>query len=386
MPDTIPFSLPFIDQREQAAVQRALQLSTLHGNGEITLRVQQQMRQWLDVRHVSLTTSCTHALEMAMIVLGIGPGDEVIMPSFTFVSTANAVVLRGATPVFAEIQPDTLNLDPEDVAARITPRTKVIMPVHYGGVACDMDRLCEIAREANCHVVEDAAQAVDAKYKGRYLGTIGSIGAYSFHDTKNITCGEGGAFLTDDEEMAQCAEIIAEKGTNRAAFLRGEIDKYTWVSAGSSYIPSDVLIAMLEVQLAKCAEIKEKRRQVWEAYRATLQPLAEAGGLSLPHIPDDCESNYHAFFFRVKTPAIRTRLLNEFRAQGIQATFHYVPLHSSPFGRETLKNRQELPTTEHCSQTLIRLPLYPSLADRSNALANCVWETISHCDVCSTRV
>jgi len=299
-----------------------------------------------------------------MLVVGIGPGDEVIMPSFTFVSAANAVVLRGATPIFAEIQSATLNLDPDDVARRITDHTKVVMPVHYAGIGCDMDAICEIARDADCYVVEDAAQAIDAKYKGQFLGTIGDIGAYSFHDTKNIICGEGGAFVTSDEALARRAEIIVEKGTNRAAFFRGEVDKYTWVSPGSSYIPSDLLVAMLEVQLAKRAEIKAKRKQVWDAYITALRPLAADGWIELPTVPNECESNYHTFFFHVKTPEMRNECLQHLCGAGIQAAFHYVPLHSSPFGRRTLQNDQELPITDRCSQTLIRLPLYPHLADR----------------------
>ena len=377
MSEKIPFNIPYIDQREQNAVRDAIQLQELHGNGAITARVCQDMADWLDVRRVFLTTSCTHALELAMLVLGVGPGDEVIMPSFTFVSTANAVVLRGATPVFAEIQPDTLNLNPEDIANRITNRTKLILPVHYAGIGCNMDAICRIAQDADCYVVEDAAQAADAKYKGRFLGTIGDIGAFSFHDTKNITCGEGGAFITSDPEIARRAEIIVEKGTNRAAFLRGEVDKYTWISTGSSYIPSDMLVAMLEVQLAKRAEIKSKRKQVWEAYFAALGPLAAKGSIELPTIPNDCESNYHAFFLRVRTPEMRSELLSQLRHAGIQATFHYVPLHSSPFGRDTLKNDQELPITEFCSQTLIRLPLYPQLADHLSVLTERVTTTLA---------
>ena len=377
MSDKIPFNIPYVDEREQNAVRDAIQLKELHGNGAITARVSQDMADWLGAERVFLTTSCTHALEMAMLVLGVGPGDEVIMPSFTFVSTANAVVLRGATPVFAEIQPDTFNLDPDDIANQVTDRTKLILPVHYAGVGCNMEAICRIAQDANCYVVEDAAQAVDAKYQGRFLGTIGDIGAFSFHDTKNITCGEGGAFITSDPEIASRAEIIAEKGTNRSAFLRGEVDKYTWISAGSSYIPSDMLVAMLEAQFAKRAEIKSKRRQVWDAYFAALGPLATDGLIELPTIPNDCESNYHAFCFRVRTPDIRNKLIAQLRHAGIQATFHYVPLHSSPFGRDRLKNDQELPITDHCSQTLIRLPLYPQLADQLPVVAERVTTTLA---------
>ena len=379
MPQTVPFCLPYVDHRERDAMAVALESGVLHGNGEITARVKEALCRWLDIRHVSLTTSCTHALEMAMIALGIGPGNEVIMPSFTFVSTANAVVLRGATPVFAEIQPDTLNLDPEDVAHRITPNTKAIMPVHYAGVGCDMDALLQIARDAGCAVIEDAAQAVDAKYRGQYLGTIGDIGCFSFHDTKNITCGEGGALLTNDPEIAERAEIISEKGTNRGAFLRGQVDKYSWVSMGSSYIPSEVLVAMLEVQLAKRSEIRQRRDQLWHAYLEALRPLATDGWLTLPRVPEECETNYHAFFIRTNTPQARDSLLRQLRSDGIEATFHYIPLHSSPFGRATLKNHQELPVTDLCSQTLIRLPLYPSLVGQEASLCERVMKAIKTC-------
>ncbi len=364
----IPFSKPFFDQREADAVAKVLQTSILHGDGPVSRRVQDKLREWTGARYVYLTTSCTHALEMAMLTLGVGLGDEVIMPSFTFVSTANAVVLRGAKPVFAEIREDTLNIDPDDIERKITPRTKAIIPVHYAGVGCEMDRIMEIAREHNLSVVEDAAQGVDAKYNGKYLGTVGDIGCYSFHDTKNITCGEGGAFLTNDEEIAKKAELIREKGTNRSAFLRGEIDKYTWVSEGSSYIQSEVLAALLEVQLAKKDEIKEKRRGVWRSYYGALKPLEEKGLIKFPKIPESCEQNYHIFCFRVATEDVRGKVIDSLKAEGIQATFHYVPLHSSPFGRDFLGCKFELPVTEECSRTLVRLPLYPQLCDSVEVL------------------
>lgn len=375
---SIPFNRPWTGAAESEAAQEALDAGTLRGDGPVSSRVQEKMESWLGVDEVFLTTSCTHALEMAMMVLDIGPGDEVIMPSFNFVSSANAVVLRGATPVFAEIKPDTLNVDVEDVARKITPRTRAIIPVHYAGVSCDMDALLTLADQHDIYVVEDAAQGVDAYYKGEPLGTMGDIGCYSFHETKNITCGEGGAFLTNDENLARKAELIREKGTNRSAFIRGEVDKYTWVSEGSSYIQSDVLAGILNAQLEKRDAIKDRRKAVWTAYRDTLTPLAENGPLILPHIPESCQTNYHIFFFRVESPSLRNRLLDALKDAGIQATFHYIPLHSSPFGQQYVDSDEALPITEHCSETLIRLPVYPQLAERAENLARRVADILHH--------
>jgi dTDP-4-amino-4,6-dideoxygalactose transaminase len=375
-PPSISFNEPVLGDPEAEAVRDVLDSGTVRGDGPVSQRVETQMEEWLDIDHVFLTTSCTHALEMAMLVLDIGPEDEVIMPSFNFVSSANAVVLRGATPVFAEIRPDTLNVDVEDVASKITDRTKAIVPVHYAGVSCRMDALQSLADEHDLYIVEDAAQGVDAYYKGAPLGTLGDIGCYSFHETKNLTCGEGGAFLTNDDDLARRAEIAREKGTNRSAFIRGEVDKYTWVDEGSSYIPSDILAAILKVQLSKRASIKEKRKKVWKAYYNALVPLAEKGSLQLPSVPDACNSNYHIFFFRVNTPRQRDALLDALQDHGIDASFHYIPLHSSPFGQQYVEEDMTLPNTEHCSQTLIRLPLHPKLADQCPALAEQIADVI----------
>jgi len=353
-----------------------VQQSVLHGDGPISERVQGQLREWLGVHCALLTTSCTHALEMAMIALEIGPGDEVIMPSFTFVSTANAVVLRGATPVFAEIRPDTLNIDPADVERKITPRTKVIAPVHYAGIACDMEALQDLAETHDLAIVEDAAQGVDAYYKDQPLGTIGDIGCYSFHDTKNVTSGEGGAFLTNDPEIAKRSEIVREKGTNRSAFFRGEVDKYSWVDEGSSYLPSDILAALLEAQLGRRDEIRALRKKVWDAYYEALKPLAEDGLFTLPTVPDYARPNYHIFYLRTRTPEARNDLLDALKAAGIGATFHYIPLHSSPYGRNTLGWTEDLGITQRCSETLIRLPLYPQLAGRAEEVAERAVETV----------
>lgn len=377
---TIPFNRPYVDDAERKAVADAVGQTVLHGDGPISERVQTYLEDWLDVRHAYLTTSCTHALEMAMIALDIGPGDEVIMPSFTFVSTANAVVLRGATPVFAEVRPETLNVDPEDVARQITDRTRAIMPVHYGGVACDMDALRSLADAHDLRIVEDAAQGVDAYYKGQALGTIGDAGCYSFHDTKNITSGEGGAFLTNDDDLAERAEIVREKGTNRSAFFRGEVDKYSWVDEGSSYIQSDVLAALLEAQLAKRDEIRRRRKTVWMAYHDALAPLAEDGLITLQTVPDYATPNYHLFYFRTRSPDERNIVLDALKEKGIGATFHYIPLHSSPYGRNELGCTQDLPVTQHCSDTLIRLPLYPQLADRCHEVADRVVDVLQHHD------
>ncbi len=366
----VSFNEPILGTPEADAVQEVLESGTIRGDGPVTQEVEEQLEEWLGIEHVFLTTSCTHALEMAMLVLDIGPGDEVIMPSFNFVSSANAVVLRGATPVFADIRPDTLNIDVEDVADKITPRTKAIVPVHYAGVSCDMNALQALADENDLYVIEDAAQGVDAYYDGAPLGTMGDIGCYSFHETKNLTCGEGGAFLTDDTELARAAELAREKGTNRSAFIRGEVDKYTWVSEGSSYIPSDILAAILNVQLSRRETIKQKRETVWTAYYDALHPLADDGPLQLPTIPDACDSNYHIFFFRVDTPQRRNTLLDVLKDHGIDASFHYIPLHSSPFGqRVTDQDADSLPHTTHCSETLIRLPLHPQLADTAEEIA-----------------
>ncbi|WP_251923648.1 dTDP-4-amino-4,6-dideoxygalactose transaminase [Salinibacter ruber] len=373
----IPFNQPYIGEEERSSVAEAVEQDILHGDGPISERVQSFLEGWLQVDHAFLTTSCTHALEMAMITLGIEAGDEVIMPSFTFVSTANAVVLRGANPVFAEIKPDTLNLDPEAVAEKITPRTKAIVPIHYGGVACDMDAFTELAEVHDLFLIEDAAQCVDAYYRGQALGTIGDIGCYSFHDTKNITSGEGGAFLTNDDEIAKRGEIVREKGTNRSAFYRGEVDKYSWVNEGSSYIQSDVLAALLEAQLGKRDEIRRKRKEVWDAYRDALEPLAECGLIELQTIPEYADPNYHLFYLRTNTPEERDELLSALKKSGVQATFHYVPLHSSPYGRNTLNCKADLPVTQRCSETLIRLPLYPQLADQAELIANFVRDVIS---------
>lgn len=353
---------PHLTPTDTDALLMALQQRQLIGAGPISKRVERMMSTIFDVRHVLLTASGTAALEMAMLALDIGPGDEVIMPSFTFVSTANCVVLRGAKPIFAEIKADTLNLDSADVARRITPRTRAILPVHYAGVACDMDALKALAAAHHIPIVEDAAQGIDACYRGQYLGTIGTMGCFSFHATKNIVCGEGGAFLTNDTTLAHKAEIIREKGTNRSAFFRGDVDKYTWVNAGSSYILSDLLAALVESQLAQRAAIKARRQAVWQIYQSRLSGLAQTEQLILPTVPDDCDVNYHIYFVRTQTHALQDGLIHHLRAAGVPASFHFVPLHTSPYGK-TVVEPVELPVTDHCAGTLVRLPIGTHLSD-----------------------
>ncbi|MBI4539310.1 MAG: dTDP-4-amino-4,6-dideoxygalactose transaminase [Gemmatimonadetes bacterium] len=359
----IPAHKPTIGEREIEAVVAALRSGEIGGNGPIGRGVEQWLQAKFGASHALLTPSCTHAMELALMVLGVGPGDEVILPSFTFTSTANAVCLQRATPVFAEVEEDTLTIDPEDVARCLTPRSKVIMPVHYAGVSCRMDELLAIAEERGLYVVEDAAQGVGARYKGVYLGTIGHMGCYSFHVTKNVTCGEGGALLVKDPERFRAAEMMREKGTNRSAFLRGEVDKYTWTERGSSYVLSDLLAAVLPAQLSRLDEINAARREIYECYRDGLRDLENAELIRLPRIPAYAESNYHIFHFHLPSQEKRDFVLGCLRERGIGASFHYVPLHSSPYGRRFGVGARDLPRTERLSSTLVRLPIYPELSE-----------------------
>jgi dTDP-4-amino-4,6-dideoxygalactose transaminase len=361
----VPFHRPYLPAAVRNAILSALNDRSLCGGRENTKRLQELLCKLFAVKHALFTTSCTHAMELSMLLLGLEPGDEVIMPSFTFVSTANAVALRGARPVFAEIDPCTLNIDPADARRRITERTRGILPVHYAGVACEMEEILELAREFRLWVVEDAAHGIDAQYKGCFLGTLGQTGCFSFHETKNIVCGEGGALLTNDEDLFARAEVLAEKGTNRSAFLRGSVDKYTWVAAGSSYVQSDLLAAMLLPQLQAKDYIRERRQQIFQRYQAALAPLAERGLLRLPGIPEHCAPNFHIFYVVLQTAAMRSGCLQALRASGIEATFHYIPLHSSPFGTERYGYRAgDLAVTEDLAARLLRLPIYPDLTER----------------------
>ncbi len=358
---TIRFHAPWYDEREVEAVRAALASQTT-GDGPFGRKVEARLSGMLDSRKVLLTTSCTHALELALIALGIGPGQEVITPSFTFVSTANAALRVGARPVFAEIDERTLGLDAQDVERRLTPRTAAIIPVHYAGVAPDMQPILDLARARGLRVIEDAAQGLAARWRGRPLGTLGDASCFSFHETKNVSCGEGGALAIADPELGRRAEIAREKGTNRAAFLRGEVDKYTWVAEGSSYVQSDVLAAILDVQLGKLAEIQARRAAICARYRAGLGAWAAASGVRLPAELPEREPNHHIFYLLYPDAASRDRALAALRARGVMASFHYVPLHSSPQGR-SLGPQPELPVTERVAATLMRLPLHPRLPD-----------------------
>ena len=358
----IPLSVPWLGEEEALRVQSAL-AGRIAGDGPFCRKVESRLAELLSIPRVLLTTSCTHALELALLALGVGPGDEVVCPSFTFVSTANAILRVGARPVFADIEDLTLGLDPSDVEARLTPRTAAILPVHYAGMAPDMESLLDIASRRRLHVIEDAAQGLAATYHGRPLGTLGDAGCFSFHETKNVTCGEGGALAVRDPALAKRAEIVREKGTNRAAFLRGEVDKYTWIAEGSSYILSDVLAAMLDAQLDKLAEIQARRARVEDAYRAGLAEWAASRGVTLiPALPDR-QSSHHVFWMLLPDERARDAMLSGLRARGVMATFHYVPLHSSPHGMALGYGDQKLAVTERVASALVRLPLHPLLTE-----------------------
>jgi dTDP-4-amino-4,6-dideoxygalactose transaminase len=356
----IAFHAPWFDGREVEAVREAL-AGRVAGDGPLGQRVEALLAERLGARRVLLTTSGTHALELALLALGIGPGQEVICPSFTFVSSANAVLRAGARPVFAEIEETTLGLDAADVERRLTPRTAALLPVHYAGVAPDMEALLDVARRHGLRVVEDAAQGIGAAWRGRALGTIGDAGCLSFHETKNVTCGEGGALVLTDPEVARRAEIGREKGTNRAAFLRGEVDKYTWVAEGSSYVLSDLLAALLLAQLAKLDAIQARRAAVVARYREGLSPWARERGVRLPPELPDRSPNHHIFYLLYPDERLRDLALRALRARGVAATFHYVPLHSAPHARE-IGISTSLPVTDRVAGTLLRLPLHPLLS------------------------
>jgi len=360
----IPFNKPFIIGRELDYVVQSVESGHSSGDGKFTRKCQQLMQQCFDARQVLLTTSCTHALEMAAILCEFKPGDEVILPSYTFTSTANAFALHGASLKFADIRPDTLNLDESKLEELITDQTRAIACVHYAGVACDMDAIKVLANKHGLIVIEDAAQGVNAKYKGAYLGTIGDLGAYSFHETKNFICGEGGAFVINDERFAERAEVIREKGTNRSQFFRGQVDKYTWVDVGSSYLPSDILAAFLYAQLENMTVITRKRRKIFELYSQELQPLMDEGMLKLPLIPEQCESNYHMFYILLADANVRDALIAHLGRVGILAVFHYMPLHTSPMGVKIGCRRGALPVTENISERVLRLPFYFGLSEQ----------------------
>jgi dTDP-4-amino-4,6-dideoxygalactose transaminase len=354
---TIPFNKPFIAGKELYYIAQAVTHRNLGGDGHFTKKCAQFLEEHFSIPKVLMTPSCTASLEMAAQLCEVGPGDEVIMPSYTFVSTASAFVRMGAKPVFVDIRPDTLNIDEKLIEQAITPRTKAICVVHYAGVSCEMDTIMDIAKRHKLRVVEDAAQGVNSWYKGRALGSIGDLGCYSFHETKNFICGEGGALCINDTNLIQRAEIIRDKGTNRQRFFRGEVDKYTWVEVGSSYVPSELCSAFLYAQLEEMERITTQRESIYHNYFDQLSPLAQNGRLQLPLIPTGCQSNYHLFFAVVSSLEMRDGILEQMRNQGVRAVFHYVPLHNSPKGIE-LTGEKSLPVTEEVSERLVRMPLY----------------------------
>jgi dTDP-4-amino-4,6-dideoxygalactose transaminase len=354
----IPFNKPFLVGRELDSIAQAVALGNLAGDGRFTQACCRLLEQRLGINRVLLTPSCTAALEMAALLCDLEPGDEVILPSFTFVSTASAFVRAGARPVFVDIRADTLNLDENLIEAAVTERTKVIVPVHYAGVACEMDRIREIARAHRLLVVEDAAQAVNSFYRDTALGSLGDVGCYSFHETKNFISGEGGALCVNRPDLVERAEILRDKGTNRQKFFRGQVDKYTWVDVGSAYVPSELVGAFLFGQLEMMQAISDRRRQIYEYYRQSLQPLADEGLVRLPTVPEGCTQNFHLFYLLTRDAKTRDRLLAHLNARGIGAVFHYVPLHSSPMGRKLGCDARPLPVTDAVSACLIRLPFY----------------------------
>ncbi|HEY4690066.1 MAG TPA: dTDP-4-amino-4,6-dideoxygalactose transaminase [Anaerolineae bacterium] len=358
----IPFNRPSFVGNEHAYMSQAIASGHLSGDGPFTKECHAFFEQELGVAKALLTTSCTHALEMAALLLDIEPGDEVIVPAFTFVSTVNAFVLRGARPVFIDIRPDTLNLDEAQLERLITPRTKAITVVHYAGVGCAMSAILETARRHNLPVVEDNAHGLFGKYRGQYLGTLGSLATQSFHETKNLTCGEGGALLINDAQYIERAEILREKGTNRSRFFRGQVDKYTWVDVGSSYLPSELLAAVLCAQLEAWQEIQSRRQRIWEMYEAGLKDWAGANGVRLPVIPAECEQAYHMFYLILPSLEARTELIEHLRCKGILSVFHYLPLHLSPMGQHYGYAAGDCPVTEWVSDRLLRLPFYNQLS------------------------
>lgn len=358
---TVPFFLPCLSERESDYARQAIQNKTIGGDGPFTKKAQQLIKQQIGGGDVLLTHSCTAALEMAAILLDIRPGDEFILPSYTFVSTANAFVLRGAKPVFVDIRLDTLNIDESLVEAAITERTKAIVVVHYAGVCCEMAAIKSIAERYGIPVVEDAAQAYMAYYHGSAAGRLGDVSAFSFHETKNIVSGEGGALVINDATLTERAEIIREKGTDRTRFFRGAVDKYTWQDVGSSYLPSDLIAAVLLAQLEAGADIIEERIRVWNEYYRLLRPFADELSLVLPQVPEYCEHNGHIFHLLVRNVETRAGLISHLKAKGIAASFHYVPLHSSPAGVRYAEKEFYLPVTDRVADTIVRLPLFAGM-------------------------
>ncbi len=376
MTNKIPFNRPFVTGPELDNIRQAIAAGHLSGDGRFTAQCNSWLAENTGVERALLTHSCTAALEMAAILAGVGPGDEVIMPSYTFVSTANAFVLRGATPVFVDIRQDTLNLDETLIKQAITDRTRVIVPVHYAGVACEMDTITALAQKHELLVVEDAAQGVQSKYRGRPLGGIGDMGAVSFHETKNVISGEGGALLLRDDRYIGRAEIIREKGTNRMAFFRGQVDKYTWVDIGSSFLPSELIAAFLWAQLQEAHALTTRRLQVWSRYHEAFADLEEEGLLRRPIVPPHCAHNAHMYYLLLPGLAERQAVITDLKATGIGVIFHYVPLHSAPAGRRYARSAGPLPVTDSVAERLVRLPVWPGVEDRLDEIIDATRRSI----------
>ena len=369
---SIPFNKPYLTGRETDYIRQAVSSGKISGNGDFTKKCHRFFEERYGFKKALLTTSCTDALEMCAMLADIGPGDEVIVPSYTFVSTALAFVRQGAVIRFADSRPDHPGMDEECIERLITPQTKAIVPVHYGGVACDMGRIMDLAREHNLLVIEDAAQAVDSHYKGRPLGSIGHLSAFSFHETKNINAGEGGLLAINDDRFTQRAEIIWEKGTNRAEFFRGEVNKYGWVDTGSSFLPSEIVAAYLYAQLENLDAIQQKRKEIWNRYYRELAPLADAGRAQLPKIPGYAEHNGHLFYLVCNTPAERDALIARLREKEIMAVFHYLSLHKSPFYAPRYTG-PELPHSDRYTDCLVRLPLFVTLSKKEQKkITDCI--------------
>jgi dTDP-4-amino-4,6-dideoxygalactose transaminase len=369
----IPFNRPELVGREREYLAQAVANGHISGDGAFTLRCQNLLEETLGVPRVLLTTSCTHALEMAAFLLELHPGEEVILPSFTFVSTVNAFALRGARPVFVDIRPDTLNLDETELEPLIRRKTRAIVAVHYAGVGCEMDSISDVAERHGLRVVEDNAHGLAGRYKSRCLGTFGAAAALSFHETKNVTCGEGGALIINEPEWVARAEIIREKGTNRSRFLRGEVDKYTWVDLGSSYLPSDLLAAFLLAQLEQIERIQQKRAGISRRYYEAFEGWAHTNGVKLPHVPAHCDSAYHMFYLLLPDLSARDRFIGFLKSRGVHSVFHYIPLHLSPMGQSLGYARGDCPVTEVMSERLVRLPFYYGLTEtEQNAVIDAV--------------
>ena len=358
----VDFNKPSLMGSEMDYIHEAVAQRHISGDGSFTKRAQASLEKALGTHRALLTTSCTHALEMAALLLDIQPGDEVIVPAFTFVSTINAFVLRGAKPVFIDVRPDTLNMDEQQLERLISPRTRAVLPVHYAGVGCEMDEIMAVAGSRGITVVEDNAHGLFGKYKGRNLGTIGSLATQSFHETKNITCGEGGALLINDPRFVERAEILREKGTDRSRFFRGMVDKYTWVDLGSSYVLSEILAAFLYAQLEVSQQIQEARRQVWNFYDQNLRGWASANGVQTPTVPAHCEQPYHMYYILLPTFDARQTFIANLREKGIYSVFHYLPLHMSAMGKKFDGKPGDCPVTESVSDRLVRLPFYNTLS------------------------